>query len=75
MKTLGIPYKKIWTKEQVKEYNDYQAKCEFHPYTCGGNRTDANHLDGEGILLATEYGWICPYCDYRQGWIKDEKQE
>jgi hypothetical protein len=40
-----------------------------HPFTCGsGNRTDENHLDGEGVLVATENGWICPFCSYTQNY-------
>lgn len=41
----------------------------MHPFTCGsGNRTDSNHLDGQGKLVATESGWICPFCEYTQDW-------
>lgn len=60
--------KQIWSKEHVIELNKYQREGKFHPYTCGNNRTDENHLDGEGLLVATIYGWICPFCDYKQGW-------
>ena len=54
------------TKEEVDALNEYQKSGKFHPYTCGGNRTDEKHLDGQGILIATEDGWVCPYCEYRQ---------
>jgi hypothetical protein len=54
------------TDELIAELNIQQHDGKYHPYTCGGNRTDANHLDGEGILIATKDGWICPYCDYKQ---------
>ena len=54
------------TPAEVDALNRFQHSGQFHPYTCGGNRTDANHLDGEGILVATADGWVCPYCDYRQ---------
>lgn len=59
---------KIWTEDQVRSLNEFQKSGVFHPFTCGGNRTDANHLDGEGVLVATQEGWVCPYCDYRQTW-------
>lgn len=52
--------------EQIEALNRYQRSDNVHPYTCGGNRTDANHLDGEGVLVATSDGWVCPFCDYRQ---------
>lgn len=55
----------VFTPEQVKSLNEYQQAGVMHPFTCGG---DAKHLDGEGILVATEDGWICPYCDYKQNW-------
>lgn len=59
----------VFTPEEVVSLNQYQQAHIFHPFTCGsGNRTDAAHLDGEGILVATEEGWICPYCDYKQNW-------
>lgn len=60
-----------WTQEQIEALNRFQKSGSFHPFTCGGNRTDEKHLDGEGILVATEDGWICPYCDYRQDWAHD----
>lgn len=57
-----------WSAEQVAALNRRQNNPELHPYTCGGNRTDADHLDGEGRLVATPEGWKCPFCDYRQDW-------
>ena len=58
-----------FTEEQVAALNAAQANPNLHPYTCGsGRRTDAAHLDGEGVLVATKTGWVCPYCDYRQDW-------
>ncbi len=61
-----------WTKEQVDGLNAYQEAGRMHPYTCGsGNRTDDKHLDGEGKLVATTDGWVCPYCDYKQDWAHD----
>ena len=72
----------IFTEEEVKSLNDYQKAGVFHPFTCGGNRCDEKHLDGEGLLVATTEGWICPFCDYKQDWAHpwmknrawDEKQ-
>jgi hypothetical protein len=57
-----------WTPETVKALNDFQHSGEWHPFTCGGSNRDKSHLDGEGVLAATEYGWVCPYCDYEQDW-------
>ena len=59
----------IFTEDEVESLNEYQKSCVMHPFTCGsGNRCDENHLDGEGLLMATSDGWICPYCSYRQDW-------
>ena len=55
-----------WTPEQVKALNEFQQSEHWHPFTCGGNNRDEKHLDGEGVLVATAYGWVCPYCDYEQ---------
>lgn len=60
-----------WTPEQVEALNKFQQSGLFHPFTCGGNRTDEKHLDGEGILVATPDGWICPYCGYTQDWAHE----
>ncbi len=58
-----------WTPEQVAALNRYQQLRDFHPFTCGsGRRQDEFHLDDQGVLLATESGWVCPYCDYTQDW-------
>lgn len=62
--------KQIFTPEQVFWLNEGQHNKYRHPFTCGsGNRTE--HPDREGILVATIYGWICPYCDYHQDWAHD----
>lgn len=58
----------VFTPDEVESLNAYQASRSFHPFTCGGDRTDVNHLDGEGLLVATEDGWKCSFCDYRQSW-------
>jgi hypothetical protein len=63
-----------WSQELVNALNAQQKDETRHPYTCGGNRTDAKHLDGEGVLVATPNGWMCPYCDYRQDWCHGESQ-
>jgi hypothetical protein len=58
-----------WDARTVEILNEHQRNPQYHPYTCGsGNRKDADHLDGEGVLIATKWGWLCPFCDYKQGW-------
>jgi len=58
----------IFTPDEIESLNAYQQSGRFHPFTCGGDRTDKNHLDGEGILIAAVEGWYCPYCNFRQDW-------
>lgn len=61
-----------FTDEQVAALNRFQNYYWTHPFTCGsGRRTDSDHLDGEGALVATNDGWICPYCDYKQNWAHE----
>lgn len=53
-----------FTDSQVNAMNAYQRMGVFHPFTCA-NRD--NH-PGEGLLIATNDGWVCRYCDYTQNW-------
>ena len=64
-----------WTAEQVKSLNDYQKSGVFHPFTCGGDRSDKAHAnyarqheEDKGQLIATTCGWVCPICGYQQDW-------
>ena len=64
-----------WNDEQVAALNQFQLEQRFHPFTCGGDRTDAAHRAYQadhggdfGQLVATNDGWVCPVCDYRQNW-------
>ena len=59
--------KTVFTLDEVKSLNAFQRAGVRHPFTCVYGR-DANHLDGEGVLLATERGWVCLYCEYTQDW-------
>lgn len=61
----------VFTADEVESLNAYQKSHTFHPFTCGGNRTNDKHLDGEGLLVATEDGWMCSYCGYAQFWAHD----
>lgn len=47
-----------WTPDQVAALNDFQARDDIHPFTCG---------NGCGVLTAHTNGWFCP-CGYRQLW-------
>lgn len=58
-----------FTKEAVDALNKYQSLDLHHRYTCG-NKTHRNHVDGDGVLKATEDGLICG-CGYKQTWAHD----
>jgi hypothetical protein len=52
-----------WSAQQVNALNDYQARDDVHEYTCVND-----HDEESRILIATEQGWVCPSCDYKQDW-------
>lgn len=55
------------TQAQIDAFNRLQHSGRFHPLTCGNRKNiRETHADGEGVLIATEDGLVCPYCDYRQ---------
>lgn len=62
--TLPLKIYAPFTKAQIVALNQYQQTGRFHPFTCP-NRGE--HI-GEGELVATVSGWICPQCDYTQDW-------
>lgn len=54
-----------FTPEQIKNLNEYQAG-PIHPFTCGSKELNCN-----GVLIATEKGWMCPKCSYTQNWAHE----
>jgi hypothetical protein len=74
MKKIEAPF----TKEQVDKLNNYQKEGVFHPFTCCSppdikeckriNNEGETYEEREGILIATELGWICPCGKYKQDW-------
>lgn len=62
---------KLW-QSQFGPFAEYGELSHLprrgHPYTCG-NREDHPVVGGDrGILVPTMRGWICPFCDYTQGY-------
>lgn len=55
----------LWTKEEIKNLNEFQTCGYFHPFTCGNENCRHD-------LVATENGWICPKCPYTQNWAHPE---
>lgn len=60
--------------DQVHKLNEFQKTGFFHPFTCCGGDIDENpdcerqNQKGEGTLIATKDGWICPCGKYTQNW-------
>lgn len=62
-----------FTPEQVEALNNWQKAGIYHPYICGNEQCCQD-------LIATEQGWTCPCCDYKQNWahnvaVKSSTQE
>lgn len=61
--------------DQVQILNERQCHVDtmlpmFHPFTCPQRSDDVHDESGgdRGLLIATERGWICPFCGYSQNW-------
>ena len=65
--------KSPFTKEEVDKLNKFQNSGEFHPFTCDrvSQKCETKTSKKEGILIATEMGWICPCGEYKQYWAHD----
>jgi hypothetical protein len=71
-----------FTNEQVEKLNKYQMSGVMHPFTCmGAKGCKRSEQENEGLLTATNDGWVCPCGKYRQDWAwefmlhSDEIQE
>lgn len=61
------PGPRPWSDAVCDALNKQQKSGRYHPMTCGNRKNiKETHADGEGVLVATASGWICPWCDYTQ---------
>lgn len=62
--------KGLWPNEKVELLKYRQNKKEFHPYTCDRSSVNCEVTinNGDGVLIPTNEGWICPCGNYRQFW-------
>lgn len=74
-KNLVSDIRAPFTNEEVRALNRWQSSKFVHPFTCGqrdlpGHKEHADKVGDHdhGILIATQSGWICPVCDYKQDW-------
>lgn len=62
--------KGLWSDEKVDLLKYRQEKAEFHPYTCDRSSVNCQvkFNEGDGVLIPTNEGWVCPCGNYRQFW-------
>ncbi len=64
--------KTIWTEEVVNKLNEQQKNPNLHPYTCSDagkhGKCERTNGTGNGALIATKQGWVCPCGEYKQDW-------
>ena len=59
-----------WTPGEVEALNNWQ-KGRW-PVICSHPMKErAKHPKGEGVMIATELGWKCPYCEWSMDWCHD----
>lgn len=85
LKKIKTPF----TEEQVKNLNIYQKSGSFHAFTCIGRpyihkakpgmmgKLERSRLacPNDGMLKATEDGWVCPCGEHRQNWAYEFMSE
>ena len=63
-----------WSKQTADALNKGQLLGQFHPYTCDRNHAECEvninprDYSKDGVLIATENGWVCPCGKYTQNW-------
>jgi hypothetical protein len=66
--TVKAPF----TDAQVEKLKEYQASGKFHPFTCCSSGTEKNchriNGKGEGLLIPSNKGWVCPCGEITQNW-------
>lgn len=72
--TINTPF----SDDQVDKLNNFQKQGQFHPFTCcsppeikecyRANNIGDTWEENEGILKATNDGWVCPCGKYTQKW-------
>ena len=63
-----------FTEKQTEALEEFQKNGIFHPYKCMSNESDVEcekSIGGEGILIVTSDGMICPCGRYKQDWAND----
>ena len=73
-KKILIQMNKKITPEEVGRLNKEQKRNDRHPYTCDRrakqcevNQTPRDYKK-DGVLIATENGWVCPCGKYKQNY-------
>ena len=68
MEKINAPF----TDEQVEKLNEFQNEGKMHPFTCCSpsniNKCMRRKRVNEGLLIATNEGWVCPCGKIKQSW-------
>ncbi len=70
MEEINSPF----NQEQVNKLNEFQKCGRFHPLTCDRKAKECEvncnprDFSKDGVLIATEEGWVCPCGKYKQNW-------
>lgn len=73
-----VKLQKFLDLEEVNKINTQQRAWKVHPYTCGGSGTipeckrakrEGDEYESDGVLIATQTGWVCPCGKERQDYV------
>lgn len=72
MSVINVPF----TTAQVENLNSYQQAGRYHPFTCCSAYSAEDGCErslgtSEGLLQATNNGWVCPCGKYTQNWAHE----
>lgn len=63
-----------FSNNQVDNLNAFQQLGNFHPFTCDRHAAECEvnqrprDYSKDGVLIATNEGWVCPCGKYTQNW-------
>lgn len=63
-----------FTNLEAEKLNEFQQSGVFHPFTCDRKAPECEvnvlprNFAKDGVLIATNEGWVCPCGKYKQNW-------
>ena len=73
-----VLFRKFLEQDEVDKINTQQRSWKVHPYTCGGSgsipeckraKREGDEYESDGVLIATQTGWVCPCGKERQDYV------